>query len=129
MSLKFNQTKINKMEKDYSNLEVSKELRKLNEAAGDLLGRYFPISPMALRGFINFSVRDAQVSTKMTLLEAASKGRIYLDKFNYEVLEALKEKLHNILEFQAPEQISKLDQIFRSGMKELSTHFDKLIKA
>ncbi|OLS12144.1 MAG: hypothetical protein RBG13Loki_4210 [Promethearchaeota archaeon CR_4] len=120
--LEFNKTEVDKVEKDFSKVQFSPEMRGILTGAAQLLAQFLPISVLALKGFISMALRDTQLQEKVDManfMQLPRETKLKLDKIMYDFL---YEKLAKVL--VRPEQRKLLKESLETG-REYGSKFMK----
>ena len=117
--LKFDQIKVDKVEKDFSKVKLTPQQREhLNESA-KIYANYIPISERAIKGFILFSMADYQVENKVDLSSFYDMKNEEKQKVIIGISDILRLRLNKIL--LDPKQEPLLTTAINEAIKNAST--------
>ncbi|MBD3194815.1 MAG: hypothetical protein GF317_07160 [Candidatus Lokiarchaeota archaeon] len=122
MTLKFNKEEINKIETDYNNIEVDKNLNNALDQMAEIYNQSIDLSKLAMKGFLLFSMKDAQKELQLTTLDVKN-----LSPHDQQKVFALSfEHLHKRLKFALKNQSDDQIELLNNAMKEAKTFLTKI---
>lgn len=95
--LKFSSAKIKQIEEDFSKVQLTPEIRKVMIGVTEVLAKYIPIQEVSLRGFVLFSIQDAQKELKLFVKDIKKMPKDKKLMFIKTVFGNIEERLMRIL--------------------------------
>lgn len=95
--LKFDKKEVAKAEKDYGNVQTTPEQRQWIEHTAGIYTKYIPISDMAIKGFILYSMQKFQVNHQFDLRDYLNLSKEEREQINNEMVELIRGRLNMIL--------------------------------
>ena len=118
--LKFDQKKVLEAEQDYKNVHITPIQRAFVEIIAKTFSEYLHLPEMALKGFINFSIRDFQVNNKRDLAQYQEWSTEDKKNTNLQMNEIFEGYLSRILvdDSQKPQLREIMKQVNEKALNE-----------
>lgn len=118
--IKFDEQALNKVEEDYSRLEVPESTRQTINYIAQIYAQHIPMREIAIRGFIMITLKEFQIEHKIKAQEIRTLPVDEQNRLNSIIADMIFDKMSKVLYKQEDkvhlrEGINEAVKVFKSG--------------